>query len=438
MAASVRTRHNIIMGTGQSQPVDNGVILVWLDDSAEENSNVKGILESLFDKVLTFTDPNACLELIKSMNAKASCISILISGKYGQMLVHQHLQPLIQIKYIYVFCFDRAKHFQWAQKYSKVQCVESDISKVLQCMEHDVQNTIEQQQQVVQKQQHQERYTDNNDLYDQLALNILLESPDDGAEDFTNYCQKYNENNKKPYVNDDNMNEDEDDRDEGQEPYFNPEQPIAEWYHPDLFFTHINSNDLAKLWTVRWFIRLFYRQLAHEYDNFTQNTTKLTVHHGSWLSTDELDAMKHRIGKIIIITELLMTYTNRQKALDSLNNNDNKKHKVIFEINIDTITRSTLPYAEIRKDEILIWFGARYRLIKIEYIESEDDEQNSYWIIGLNFCPTSNLKPSIQNLYGYYLKELTSLNNIHHAFGRILMYKGCYSQAETWLEIDHQ
>ena len=70
-------------------------------------------------------------------------------------------------------------------------------------------------------------------------------------------------------------------------------------------------------------------------------------------------------------------------------------------------------------------------MIKIEYI----DQQDAYWLIGLNLCSTLDLKPSIQTLYEYYLKELTELNNIHHAFGRIFMSKGSYNQADKWLQI---
>jgi len=436
MAESDRTYGTI---THAAQPVNNGLGLIWLDDAADGDLTVKDVFSSLFDNVFTFTDPEACLELVESIEIKAPCLSILISGKYGQMLVRDRLQPLNQVKDIYVFCYDTVKHSRWAQKCDKVRCVFSDINKILQCMQYDVQNSMEQhqpddeeqqqQQQAESKQQkQQERYTDDNNIFDQLAFNLLLQSPDDGAEDFTNYCRTHNP---------DHADTNKEDQTEIQEQYFKPEQAIQEWYQPDLFFTHINSNDLTKLWTLRWFIRSFHQQLTNEHEKFINDKTKLTVNHGTWLSVDEFDGMKHRIGQIIIITELLTTYANRQIALDSLHPNENKKYKVILEINIDKSIRGTIPYTEIKKEEILLWFGGRYRLIKIEYVEQSDQEENAYWLIGLNLCPTLDLKPSIQTLYGYYLKELTALNNIHHAFGRILMYKGFYFQAEKWLQINN-
>jgi tetratricopeptide (TPR) repeat protein len=457
MATAVTLPEEGIPIPNADQPVNNGLVLIWLDDTAEEDPTVKGVLTSLFDNVLTFSDPEACLELVQSIENKEPCLSILISGKYGQMLVREHLQPLNQVKDIYVFCYDTVKHSRWAQTCDKVRCVFSDIHKIIQCMQYDIQSQMEQQPvddeqqqqqeqqqplhqeqpQVEPKQQHRERYTDDNNLFDQLAFNLLLQSPEDGAEDFTDYCRTRQENS--------NLNHDAMDAGDGegadpaevQEQYFKPEQAIQEWYQPDLFFTHINSNNLTKLWTLRWFIRIFHRQLTTEHEKFIQDKTKFIVHYGTRLSADELDGMKHRIGQIVIITELLMTYANRQTALDSIQHDEKNKHKVIFEINIDPTMTATVPYAEIRKDEVLVWFGARYRVVKIEYIVEEDDQENAYWIIGLNLRPTLDSKPSRQALYDYYLKELTDLNNLHHAFGRIFMYKGFYSQAEKWLQIGH-
>jgi tetratricopeptide (TPR) repeat protein len=430
MAASTTTRK----GTTNKPSTKNGLALVWLDDNIGEDPNAKTIFLSLFEQVFLFADPVACLELVESAENQPPCISILVSGKYGQMLVHDRFQPLNQVKDIYVFCLDIAKHNQWAQNCDKVRCVESDFNKILKCIQQDVQKSIKPQQQQQQQQpiedqpqeeeliaQEPERFTDDNNLHDHLAFNLLLRNSDDkdGAEDFIKYCQE-------------NNNEEE-------AKAFKPDVSIKDWYKQDLSFLKINSIDLSQLWRLRWFIRIFYQQLTTEYQRFIENETNFTVNYGTWLSSDELDGMKHRIGQIIICTELLMTYANRHKALNSLENkkDEEKKHKVIFEINVNTNIRPTVPYSEIQKDEILFWFGSRYRVIKIELIEEQNANQESYWLIGLNLCPTFDTKQSIQTLYDYYFKILTELNDLHYAFGRILMYKGLYYQAEEWFKINN-
>jgi hypothetical protein len=269
--------------------------------------------------------------------------------------------------------------------------------------------------------QESERFIEDNNLYDYLALNLLLqhsESDDDGLDDFKKYCQTYKEEG------------------ENQLKTFQPDIPIKDWYKQNLVFGKLNSTDLTQLWTFRWFIRIFYQQLTTEYERLIKNQTNLTVYYSTWLSTDELTAMKHRIGQSIISTELLLTYDNTKKALDSIENKQNEQriHRIVLEINVDTSIRSTVPYGQIRDNEILFWCGSRYQLMKIELIKSKDNVEESYWLIGLNLSPTLSSKQSIETLYNYYFKKLTDLNDCHYALGRILMYKGLYYQAEKWLQ----
>ncbi|CAF3697432.1 unnamed protein product [Adineta steineri] len=414
--------------TEKKQSPKNGLALVWLDDNSGQDPEIKTIFLSLFEQVFFFTDPTACLELIESAEPEPPCISILISGKYGHMLVPTRLQPLNQVKDIYVYCMDIVRHNQWAQQCDKVQCVDSDFPKILKHIQNDILKITKQNPQPMEVQNEQEqeqqeyipkpleRFKDDNNIYDQLALNLLLQNSDDnndGAEDFENYCQIHEEENDKLKN-------------------FKPDLSIKEWHKRDLSSIHLNSTDSIQLWTLRWFIRSFYRQIIDECNRFIKDTPKFTVNYGTWLTTDELDGMKHRIGDIIIFTEFLITHAHRDAALNSIvdKKDEKTKYKVIFEINVDAETSHIVPYCEIETDQVLFWFGSRYRIMKIEFIEREDP----YWLIGMNICSTLNKNQSIQNLYEYYLNDLNKLNNIHHGFGRILMYKSLYYQAEKWFE----
>jgi hypothetical protein len=51
MAGSDRTHEGI---TNTAHPSNNGLGLVWLDDTAEEDPDVKQVLVSLFDNVYLF------------------------------------------------------------------------------------------------------------------------------------------------------------------------------------------------------------------------------------------------------------------------------------------------------------------------------------------------------------------------------------------------
>ncbi|CAF0884182.1 unnamed protein product [Rotaria sp. Silwood1] len=438
MAASATTHKS----AGYKQPIKSGLSLVWLDDSAGQDPNIQEIFRSLFEQVFIFTDSIACLELVESADTEQPCILLLVSGKYGQMLVHDRFQPLHQVKDIYVYCFDVAKHNQWAQHCDKVRCVDSDFGKILKHMQHSVQKATKQrqQQQPTDDQQEQEemqeepateepeRFLDDNNLYDQLALDILLQNSnqDDGIEDFKNYCRTHVENNNEELADE-------------QQKSFKPNIPIKEWYKQDLVFVNLNSTDFIQLWTLRWFIRLFYRQLTNDYKHYIEKTTNIIASYGTWLTKDELDAMKHRIGESIIFTEFLLAYTTRGKALSSIQDKktEQNKHKVIFEINANKSNHHTVPYTGIQDDTVLFWFGSRHRILKIEYVENQGDNKESYWLIGVNLGSTLNRQQSIETLYEYYRKKLIELNDVHYALGRILMYKGLYYQAEKWLQTNN-
>ncbi|CAF4850250.1 unnamed protein product, partial [Rotaria magnacalcarata] len=206
--ATSTTKHK----TNKGKPeIRNGLALAWLDDNVSQDPNAKDIFRPLFEQVFIFTDPGACLEVVESADSEKPCISVLVSGKYGQMLVPDRLQPLPQVKDIYVYCFDITKHNQWAQKCDKVRCVDSDLGKIFKYIQNDVHKIMKQQHQSMddqpehmeEQEQEQaefvviepERFTFDNNFYDQLALDLLLKNSDDdgddddGAVDFKKYCE---------------------------------------------------------------------------------------------------------------------------------------------------------------------------------------------------------------------------------------------------------
>ncbi|CAF3395954.1 unnamed protein product [Rotaria sp. Silwood1] len=412
----------------------SGLSLVWLDDSAGQDPNIQEIFRSLFEQVFIFTDSIACLELVESADTEQPCILLLVSGKYGQMLVHDRFQPLHQVKDIYVYCFDVAKHNQWAQHCDKVRCVDSDFGKILKHMQHSVKKATKQrqQQQPTDDQQEQEemqeepateepeRFLDDNNLYDQLALDILLQNSnqDDGIEDFKNYCRTHVENNNEELADE-------------QQKSFKPNIPIKEWYKQDLVFVNLNSTDFIQLWTLRWFIRLFYRQLTNDYKHYIEKTTNIIASYGTWLTKDELDAMKHRIGESIIFTEFLLAYTTRGKALSSIQDKktEQNKHKVIFEINANKSNHHTVPYTGIQDDTVLFWFGSRHRL----YYQAEKWLQTNNHYEDLAELAIRQSQCERANQYLQHLPENSNDANLLRAYVNLLSSNDNIAKGRTIL-----
>ena len=430
------------------QPPKNGLRLVWLDDQAGADSQMLAIFGSLFESVHCFSDPLPCLELVESGDSETPCITILVSGRYGHQYVRDRFQPLNQVKDVYVYCMDIARHSQWAKHCDKVRCVESDLGKILNRMHQGGDKTgkpssprpgrfehkrDEQQEQEQEKEEDQEqmqiqepvspreeltskppaRFQDDNNMYDQLALHLLLQNvdnKDDGVEQFREYCEAQ----------------------KVQVPKLQPEAPLERLYRESPFLASVNATDFTQLWAIRWFIRVFYRQLDDGHQRVIRDLTKSTFNYATWISVAELDMIKQRIGEVMIFNEPLLTYASRKTALESLGKetSEKAKYRTLFEINVDAQTARTVLFAEVEKNQVLLWFGARCRMVKIEFI----DEGNPYWLIGLNLRPAVSPQQPIETLYSYYLKNLTDLKDTHRALGRLLMYKGSYCRAERWFE----
>jgi hypothetical protein len=95
--------------------------LVWLDvsvNSSKENIDVQQQLRTLIKHLKTFDNSNDCLQYIRN-TSKQNQIILIVSGHLGQEIVPR-IHRLKQIAFIYVYCMNKEKNEQWAQKYSKV------------------------------------------------------------------------------------------------------------------------------------------------------------------------------------------------------------------------------------------------------------------------------------------------------------------------------
>lgn len=422
-------------GSGKAL-VKNGLTFIWLDDNPTQDSDAKALFLPLFEQVFIFSNANQCLELVESAQDQPPCISILINGSLGEKFVRDRFQPLPQVKDIYVFCYNVTKHKQWAAHCDKVRCVESDFKTILQHLQlnvvkgskHAAAAAAEGEPEVEEIEiQHierePERFTDENNLYDQLALKFLLEQPknDDGIHDFKTYCETSTKEGDNDYQ------------------AFKPDKSVQDWYKENLVFLQLNSTNLGQIWALRWFIRHFYQQLSEDYERFIEKTPELTVNYATWLSEDEFTKIKQQIGQTVISTELLRAYKNEKDALKSIGEKpkNTKSHPVLLKIDVDTSIQPTVPFTEIDDNEFLFFFGLRFQLLKIELIKPRKDNQEPYWLIGATVSSTFDVNASAEALYHYYLKTLTDCKDLHYAFGRILMYKGLYIEAANWFQADH-
>jgi hypothetical protein len=95
--------------------------LVWLDDTAEtseENVSAQQHLRIFDTNLKIFKNDNECEQYLQSQSSHNHIVFIVI-GKLGQNIVSR-VHDFPQIVSIYVFCWNKSLHEEWANKYSKV------------------------------------------------------------------------------------------------------------------------------------------------------------------------------------------------------------------------------------------------------------------------------------------------------------------------------
>jgi hypothetical protein len=95
--------------------------LVWLDakvNNSKDNIDAQNRLRSTINYLKTFHDETECENYIRAV-PEGDRMLFIVSGGLGQTIVPR-IHTLRQILAIYVFCFDRNKHEEWARKFTKV------------------------------------------------------------------------------------------------------------------------------------------------------------------------------------------------------------------------------------------------------------------------------------------------------------------------------
>ena len=95
--------------------------LVWLDakvHTSAENISAQGKLKEVINQIKTFEDITLCEQYIRSLS-EDNRIIFMSSGALGKEIV-QRIHPLRQVFAIYIFCFRKETHEQWANPYTKV------------------------------------------------------------------------------------------------------------------------------------------------------------------------------------------------------------------------------------------------------------------------------------------------------------------------------
>jgi hypothetical protein len=105
-----------------SLPIQNHekFILFWLDslvNKSQENIDAQKLLRKAINRLKTFQDKDKCMEYIRTLYNER--IVLIVSGRLGQEVV-----PIVHrcrnLIAIYVYCLDKQRNEEWANKFTKV------------------------------------------------------------------------------------------------------------------------------------------------------------------------------------------------------------------------------------------------------------------------------------------------------------------------------
>jgi hypothetical protein len=109
--------------TPMPQASTDDVTIMWFDPYMDEIDNkddvevTKGLLRKINDYTLFYSNPETCLDYVKSVPSEK--IFLIISGSYAFTYLDT-LHPLKQIDSIFIFCVYQDRYLPLKKKYSKI------------------------------------------------------------------------------------------------------------------------------------------------------------------------------------------------------------------------------------------------------------------------------------------------------------------------------
>jgi hypothetical protein len=360
-------------------------LIIWLDKNIDENNDESretiNDLRQMTNDVHTFTDVDNCINFITAM--KGQKVFMISSGALGQTTLPL-VRDMDQVSAVYIFCSDKARHDQWAQKYSKIKGVFTDMIPLCEALKKATQacdqstvsmsfisphsgvsnNSLDQ--------------IDKSFIYIQILKEILLnfDIKRMHSNRFIDYCHKRFGSNRSELKNVNKLKVD----------YIAEE--VIKWYTEDCFLYsmlnraihHMNIDIIIRM---GFFIRDLHDYIAHLYSEELTQPKPLktfTVYHGQGLSQTDFDQLEKTKGGLLIFNSFLSASKEPKMSRDRARKIATSSNLVgiDFAMKIDPLTPST-PFANIHgdssflvKDEILFSMQSVFRITDIERIDNKD------------------------------------------------------------------
>ncbi len=355
-------------------------ILIWLNvQSNEFNENSLNQLRKLVHSIVTFTDPEQCLDYLSSIENEQ--IFLILSNSFDHELLAR-LQPLSPIHSIYLLSEEKFPFQQYPKVkglHKKLELICTELQQELPHAEHDLtpisilkSSTITNLTEL-----------DQTFIYSQVMKDILLDTDyhDQAKKELIDFSRIQYTGNRLELQK----------ISEFEREYKRP-SPIW-WYTRDCFVSTmlkkaLRIQDTEILIKMGFFIRDLHEQIEEVYSDM-EKPVSLTVYHGQRMFNQQLEILVQSQGEFLSFRNFLVASADRQASFNHVKQLSSRPDfiSVLFKITINPSVASSafasldrISYSSNTKNQILFSLHTVFRIGKAKQIEDH------LWEIDLNLA----------------------------------------------------
>ncbi|CAF0915527.1 unnamed protein product [Adineta steineri] len=368
------------------QRMAQNYLLIWVDASIDETTkdcqNTLVQLKSVVNDVNICTEPDQCVQALNKVDKEQAFV--IISGSLGQHLVPE-IHGMPQLDAIYIFCGNKSRHEGWAQNWTKIKGIHTNIKDICQALQLAVKQCDQDTIAVSFLTRNEIASTDNLNqleptfMYTQLFKEILfdMEYEEKAIKDLAVCCREvFTDNTIELKI----INEFERD--------YRPQNAI--WWYTRECFTYKMLNQALRVMNadiiinMGFFLRDVHQQIKQLYEQQVSSYGRkpFIVYRGQGLMKPDFEKLQKANGGLMSFNNFLSTSKDKEVSLEFARRASSKPDTVgiLFIMSIDPCIKSTpfaciteLSYFEAQEEEILFAMHTVFRVSAIKQMDNKNE-----------------------------------------------------------------
>ncbi|CAF4171589.1 unnamed protein product, partial [Adineta steineri] len=410
-------------------------LLIWVDASIDETNkdcqNTLAQLKNVVNDVKLCTESDQCIQVLNKVDKEQAFV--ITSGSLGQHMVPE-IHGMPQLDAVYIFCGNKSRHEGWAQNWTKIKGVHTNIKEICQALQLAIKQCDQDAIAVSFVTINEMSSTDNLNqleptfMYTQLFKEILLNIEYDrkAIKDLTDCCREvFTDNPSELKV----INEFERD--------YRPQQAV--WWYTRECFTYKMLNQALRIMdadiiiNMGFFLRDVHQQIQQLYEQQVSSYGRKSfiVYRGQGLMKSDFEKLQKAKGGLMSFNNFLSTSKTKEVSLRFARDASTEPNKVgiFFIMSIDPCLKST-PFASIKEEsyfkeeeEILFSMHTVFRVNAIKQM----DNKNQLYQVELQL--TSDDDQQLRLLTDR-IREEAGVSTGWERLGKLLLAIGQFNKAE--------